>query len=29
VTDVIVVGDQKIYPATIGNGEKYFRLKKP
>jgi len=27
-TDVIVVGDQKIYPATIGSGEKYFRLKK-
>ena len=28
VTEVIVVGDQKIYPATIGGGEKYFRLKK-
>jgi hypothetical protein len=29
VSNVLVLGGQKIAPVSIGNGERYFRLKKP
>jgi hypothetical protein len=29
VSNVLVLGGQKIAPVTIGHGEQYFRLKKP